>query len=210
MVDFNFDKNFKSPVIGVDEVGRGSWAGPVFAVACTLNENKPLPQNLDDSKKLSSKKRYEIFENLKFVAQYGVGNSSNFEIDNFGIVKATFLSMERAINKLINKLSKINSFTLLIDGNVKPNFKEKYNAKIQQIIKGDAISPSIAAASIIAKCKRDNFMREIDRMAHGYGFSKNMGYGTEEHKTKLLLSGPTQFHRMSFSPMKKMKQNLKI
>jgi len=203
LVDLNFDKNFMSPIVGIDEVGRGSWAGPVTAGACLLNYRKPLPQKLNDSKKLSSKIRFEIFEQLKQDTFFGIGESSNKEIDNFGIQKATFKAMERALINLRKKIGEVKISTLLIDGNQKPSFLDKFGIDIKLIIKGDTISPSIAAASIIAKCIRDLYMLKMDTVYGGYGFGTNMGYGTKLHKNKLFLSGPTQLHRMTFSPMKK-------
>ena len=205
MVDFNFDKSFKNPIVGIDEVGRGSWAGPVVAGACLLNYNIPLPKNLNDSKKLSPKIRYEIFEELKQTAFFGIGESSNNEIDNHGIQKATFRAMERAYIKLRKKIDQAKISTLLIDGNQNPRFKDIVGVDTKMIIRGDTLSPSIAAASIFAKCTRDLYMLEMASVHEGYGFGSNMGYGTKIHKNKLLSSGPTQFHRMTFSPMKYMK-----
>ena len=204
MFDLNFDKKFKKPVIGIDEVGRGSWAGPVMAGAALLNFEKPIHKKLNDSKKLSPKVRYEIFENLKENINYGVGESSNFEIDKYGIQKATFLAMERALKNLIKKTPYIKVSSLLIDGTQMPYFQNKFTANIKLIKNGDSLSPSIAAASICAKCTRDSLMCEIDKKCIGYGFKTNMGYGTKHHKKKLLFSGPTRFHRMTFSPMKSM------
>ena len=202
MVDFNFDKSFKNPIVGIDEVGRGSWAGPVVAGACLLNYNIPLPKNLNDSKKLSPKIRYEIFEELKQTAFFGIGESSNDEIDNHGIQKATFRAMERAYIDLRKKIDQDKISTLLIDGNQNPGFQDTFGADVKLITRGDTLSPSIAAASIFAKCTRDLYMIEMDAIYEGYGFGTNMGYGTKLHKKKLLISGPTQLHRMTFAPMK--------
>ena len=205
MVDFNYDKSYENPIVGIDEVGRGSWAGPVVAGACLLNHNIPLPKNLNDSKKLSPKVRYEVFEELKQSAFFGIGESSNNEIDNHGIQKATFRAMERAYIDLRKKTDQVKISTLLIDGNQNPGFQDKFGADMKLIIRGDTLSPSIAAASIFAKCTRDLYMLEMDSVFKGYGFGSNMGYGTKIHKNKLFSSGPTQLHRMSFLPMKNMK-----
>ena len=202
MVDFNFDKCFENPIVGIDEVGRGSWAGPVVAGACLLNHNISLPKNLNDSKKLSRKVRSEVFEELKQIVFFGIGESSNKEIDNYGIQKATFRAMERAYINLRKKINKEKISTLLVDGNQNPGFQNTFGADMKLIIKGDSLSPSIAAASIIAKCTRDLYMLEMDSVYEGYGFGSNMGYGTKIHKNKLFTSGPTQLHRMTFSPMK--------
>ena len=202
MFDINFDNKFKKPIIGIDEVGRGSWAGPVVAGAALLNFEEPLNKNLNDSKKLSSKTRLEVFESLKKTTQFGIFASSNNEIDKFGIQKATFKAMERAIKILKQKIGKQKIATLLIDGSQKPYFKDLFAVDIRLIVKGDTISPSIAAASIIAKCSRDLYMLKMDEVYKGYGFGTNMGYGTKLHKDKLFTSGPTQLHRMTFAPMK--------
>ena len=205
MVDFNYDKSYEHPIVGIDEVGRGSWAGPVIAGACLLNHNIPLPKNLNDSKKLSPKIRKEIYQELIQTAFFGIGESSNNEIDNHGIQKATFRAMERAYIDLRKKTDQVKISTLLIDGNQNPGFQDKFGADMKLIIRGDTLSPSIAAASIFAKCTRDLYMLEMDSVFKGYGFGSNMGYGTKIHKNKLFSTGPTQLHRMSFLPMKNMK-----
>ena len=205
MVDFNFDKSFKNPIVGIDEVGRGSWAGPIVAGACLLNHNIPLPKNLNDSKKLSPKVRYEVFKELKQSAFFGIGESSNNEIDNHGIQKATFRAMERAYIKLRKKINQEKISTLLIDGNQDPEFQDTFGADVKLIIRGDTLSPSVAAASVFAKCTRDFYMLQMDSVYEGYGFGSNMGYGTKIHRNKLFASGPTQLHRMSFLPMRDMK-----
>ena len=205
MVDFNYDKSYENPIVGIDEVGRGSWAGPVVAGACLLNHDIPLPKNLNDSKKLSPKIRQEIYQELKQTVFFGIGESSNNEIDNHGIQKATFRAMERAYIDLRKKTDQVKISTLLIDGNQNPGFQDKFGADMKLIIRGDTLSPSIAAASIFAKCTRDLYMLEMDSVFKGYGFGSNMGYGTKIHKNKLFSSGPTQLHRMSFLPMKNMK-----
>ena len=204
-MDLNFDFQFDKQVIGVDEVGRGSWAGPVIAGAVLLNHKIPVDKRLNDSKKLSPKTRKEILRNLKDKHISGIGEVSNKEIDKLGILKATFRAMEIALNNLFIKLIKNEPFIILIDGTIMPDFKKKINCEIKLIKKGDTLSPSIAAASIFAKCARDDFMIKLNENSNGYGFSKNMGYGTKQHREKLLLSGPTQFHRMTFRPMKNLK-----
>ena len=189
-------------IAGVDEVGRGCLAGPVVAAAVIL---KNSITSLNDSKKLSPKIRQEIFQELKQTVFFGIGESSNNEIDNHGIQKATFRAMERAYIDLRKKTDQAKISTLLIDGNQNPGFQDTFGADMKLIIRGDALSPSIAAASIFAKCTRDLYMLEMDTVFKGYGFGSNMGYGTKIHKNKLFSSGPTQLHRMSFLPMKNMK-----
>ncbi len=201
-MDFNFDFQFDKRVIGVDEVGKGSWAGPVMAAAALIDYQIPIDKRLDDSKKLSSKKRNEILKTLIKNNTFGLGEVSNFEIDQIGILKATFKAMEIALVNLMNKICNPLETIILIDGNIMPDFKRNFSSEIKLVKKGDTISPSIAAASIYAKCSRDDLMIEMDTKFSGYGFSRNMGYGTNEHRKKLLLSGPTQLHRMTFKPMK--------
>ena len=201
-MDFNFDFQFDKPVIGVDEVGRGSWAGPVVAGAALIDYQTPIDKSLDDSKKLTIKKRREIFSALNKKNTFGLGSVSNIEIDQIGILKATFKAMEMALINLMDKIINPLEIIILIDGNIMPDFKENFSSEIKLVKKGDAISPSIAAASIFAKCLRDDLMIQMDKKYSGYGFSKNMGYGTKHHREKLISSGPTQFHRMTFKPMK--------
>ena len=205
-MDFSFDHQFDKHVIGIDEVGRGSWAGPVMACASLLNYKIPIDNRLDDSKKLSRKNRNEILKNLTKNNTFGIGDVSNYKVDQIGIVRATFLAMEMALLDLMSKCKNSRPKTILIDGITMPEFSKKFESKFIIIKKGDTLSPSIAAASIFAKCYRDDFMIKMDKIYCGYGFSTNMGYGSKKHREKLFLSGPTQLHRMSFNPMKKLKQ----
>ena len=201
-MDFDFDFQFGKQVIGVDEVGRGSWAGPVMASAALIDYQIPIDKRLNDSKKLTSKTRKEIFKILTKSNTFGLGKVSNNEIDKIGILKATFKAMEIALINLFDKIINPQETIILIDGNIMPDFKKNFLSEIKLVKKGDTMSPSIAAASIFAKCSRDDLMIEMDKKFKGYGFSKNMGYGTKCHREKLFLSGPTQIHRMSFNPMK--------
>ena len=204
-MDFNFDFQFGKQVIGVDEVGRGSWAGPVIACAALLDYQKPIDRRLDDSKKLSHKIRKEILYTLTKNSIFGIGEVSNIEIDQLGISKATFRAMEIALLNLIDNIKDNKETIILIDGTVIPKFNKKLGFDVRLVKKGDSLSPSIAAASIYAKCARDELMIKLDKKFTGYGFSKNMGYGTKYHREKILLSGPTHIHRMTFSPMKNFK-----
>ena len=204
-MDFNFDFQFGKRVIGVDEVGRGSWAGPVMACAALLDYQKPIDRRLDDSKKLSYKIRKEILYNLTKSSIFGIGEVSNIEIDQLGISKATFRAMEIALLNLIEKIKDNKETIILIDGTVMPKFNKQFGFELRLVKKGDSLSPSIAAASIYAKCARDELMIKLDKKFTGYGFSKNMGYGTKYHREKIILSGPTHIHRMTFSPMKNFK-----
>ena len=201
-MDFDFDFQFDKQVIGVDEVGRGSWAGPVMASAALIDYQKPIDKRLNDSKKLTSKTRKEIFKNLTKNNTFGLGKVSNHEIDQIGILAATFKAMEIALIDLFDKIINPQEKIILIDGNIMPDFKKNFLSEIKLVKKGDTISPSIAAASIFAKCSRDDLMIEMDKKCIGYEFSKNMGYGTKSHREKVFSFGPTQFHRMTFKPMK--------
>ena len=204
-MDFDFDFQFDKQVIGVDEVGRGSWAGPVMASAALIDYQKPIDKRLNDSKKLTSKTRKEIFKILSKNNSFGLGKVSNYEIDQMGILKATFKAMEIALINLFDKIINPQETIILIDGNIMPDFKNNFLSEIKLVKKGDTMSPSIAAASIFAKCSRDDLMIEMDKKFIGYEFSKNKGYGTKSHREKVISLGPTQFHRMTFKPMKDLK-----
>ena len=203
MIIQDFDSSFKEPIIGVDEVGKGSWSGPVVAGAFWLHlgKNKQLPFLLNDSKKLSSKKRQEVLKQLFLIGKSSVGIASAKEIDKVGISLATWLAMDRAIKKLLFKIPYKPS-TILIDGILTPKLSNTICFEIKTIKKGDEKSPSIAAASIVAKEHRDDLMKKLDKKFSGYEWFKNKGYGTKNHMEALMKLGPTQEHRKSFKPMK--------
>ena len=182
-----------SNIAGVDEAGRGPWAGPVYSAIVILNRNC-IPEGINDSKKISEKKRIELYEEILINHEYGIGFASPDEIDQLNILEATFLSMRRALENLIIKPDYI-----LVDGNLSPSF----NIPHESIIKGDSISISIAAASIIAKVERDKFMLNIDNEHPEYKWKKNKGYGTKDHQNALNAHGVTKYHRKSFSPIRK-------
>ena len=179
-------------VSGVDEAGRGSWAGPVVSAAVIL-KNYSGVDNLADSKTLSPKKRNEIFENLKKNTIIGVGFSSVQEITKLNILQATFLSMTRAINAL----SEIPDL-LLIDGNIVP---PKIKIRSKAVVKGDKLIPEISAASIVAKVIRDSHMKILDNKYPGYNFRNNAGYGVSNHLEALKSLGVTPIHRHTFKPI---------
>ncbi len=181
-------------IAGIDEAGRGPWAGPVVSAAVILNE-KNIPDGLNDSKKLSEKKRLSLYSSIYNFHSVGVGISSIEEIDSMNVLQATFLSMNRAVEDLNPQPEHI-----LVDGNLDPGL----NFKTRCIIKGDSISISIAAASVIAKVTRDNLMLKLDKEFPNYNWKKNKGYGTAEHRNALELHGPCKYHRKSFSPINKM------
>lgn len=176
-------------VCGVDEAGRGPLAGPVFAAAVIL-QNDIVIEGLNDSKKLTEKKREKLYEEIKkYAIDYNVAFASEKEIDNINILNATFLAMKRAIEGL-----KIQPDFALVDGNRKPELK----IDSQTIIKGDSLSASIAAASILAKVERDRLMKKLSEKYSRYQFSKHKGYGTKLHIDLIKQYGPCEIHRKSF------------
>jgi ribonuclease HII len=181
-------------IAGIDEAGRGPWAGPVVSAAVILNENN-IPDGLNDSKKLSEIKRLSLYSSIYNFHSVGVGISSIEEIDSMNVLQATFLSMNRAVEDLNPQPKHV-----LVDGSLDPGL----NFKTKCIIKGDSISISIAAASVIAKVTRDNLMLKLDKEFPNYNWKKNKGYGTSEHRKALELHGPCKYHRKSFSPINKM------
>ncbi|MDD3266788.1 MAG: ribonuclease HII [Burkholderiales bacterium] len=182
-------------ICGVDEAGRGPLAGNVVAAAVILPKNHGII-GLNDSKKLSEKKREFLFhEIINKALDYSIAEATPNEIDKINILQATFLAMSRAISKLDN-FDKI-----LIDGNKIPPQLKSYNS--EAIIGGDAIIEEISAASILAKVTRDRQLLEIDKQYPNYGFAKHKGYGTKEHLTAINKFGAINgIHRMSFAPMK--------
>jgi ribonuclease HII len=197
---FQIESTFQGLVGGVDEVGRGPWAGPVVAAAAVFLDPVSLPSSLlediQDSKKLSKVKREIIFKDLLRLEtfQWGLGSASVEEIDRLNILKATFLAMERAIKSLPQVPS-----TLLIDGKHIPRFE---GIQTHPLIGGDGVSLSIAAASIIAKVTRDKMMEELAKAHPFYGWETNAGYGTAQHQNALKIHGITPHHRKSFAPIR--------
>ena len=183
-----YSEGFKA-VCGVDEAGRGPLAGPVCAAAVILPKGLDLP-GLNDSKKLTDKKRRELFPLIKEQAiAYGIGFASQEEIDEINILQATYLAMERAISQLEGKAD-----YALIDGNRAKDF----GLPLRTVVKGDSLSASIAAASILAKVTRDDLMLEMAKEYPQYGFEVHKGYGTKAHYAALTEHGSCAIHRMSF------------
>jgi len=180
--------------VGIDEVGRGCIFGPVFSSAVVLSlENNHLLKKLgvDDSKKLSAKKRNSLFPKiLELSSDWGIGQSSVSEIDKYGIRHATELSMIRAIYKL-----KLKPLKIYVDGSLPLSL---WQGKQENLIKGDSQLTSIAAASILAKVNRDLLMNRLEKRYKGYSIFKNKGYGTSDHFSSINLSGITNMHRKSF------------
>lgn len=176
-------------ICGVDEAGRGPLAGPVCAAAVILPMDLAIP-GLNDSKKLTEKKREELYPIIcEQAVAYGIAFADHREIDSVNILQATFLAMERAIAQLKGKAD-----FALIDGNREKDF----GLPVQTLIKGDSRSANIAAASVLAKVTRDRYMLEMAKEYPGYGFEIHKGYGTKAHYDALTRLGPCAIHRMSF------------
>lgn len=193
MLDFDFEKQFISEdiqtICGCDEAGRGPLAGPVVAAACILPDGVII-EGLDDSKKLTEKKREKLFDIIKEKAlSYCIASASPEEIDEINILEASLLAMRRAIDGLT-----VKPHMALIDGNIDRGFQIPAKA----VIGGDAISQSIAAASILAKVERDRICLELDKEYPQYNLKKHKGYPTIAHKLAVYEFGPSPIHRKSF------------
>ena len=192
-MDFSFDSQFLTDnvkiICGVDEAGRGPLAGPVVAGACVLPEGLEIDM-LNDSKKLSEKKREALYDVITEKALYwGIGIATPEEIDEINILNASLLAMRRAV-----EAAGVTPDLLLVDGNQTRGFTHPAIA----IVGGDSKSPSIAAASILAKVTRDRMMLDIDREYPGYGIAGHKGYPTKAHKLAVFMNGPAPCHRRSF------------
>ena len=183
-------------IAGVDEVGRGSLIGPVYAAAVILN-NSIEKKLLKDSKSLSKSKREILSKYIKKNSVWSIGKASVKEIEKINILNASLLAMKRAIKKLKRKPSLV-----LIDGNKLPKIK---NYNLKSVIKGDQKIPSISAASIIAKVARDKMITNLGKKFKGYKWEENFGYGTKRHLKAIKSLGITSQHRKTFSPINKIK-----
>ncbi len=182
------DRGFHA-ICGIDEAGRGPLAGPVCAAAVILPERLDIP-GLNDSKKLTDKKRRELFPIIEEQAlAYGIGWASQEEIDDINILQATFLAMSRAVEQL-----NIRPDLALVDGNRAPTL----DLPVETVVKGDSLSASIAAASVLAKVSRDDVMLRMAEEYPGYGFEVHKGYGTKAHYEALRTFGPSPIHRRTF------------
>ena len=207
MPNFDFEKQYTGLVAGTDEAGRGPWVGPVVATAVCF-ENLSIPEELasqlNDSKKLSAKKREKLFDLIYASgALIGVGQASAEEIDEINILQASFLAMKRALMQIEEKGKSIDF--VLIDGNRLP---KDWKWPARAVVKGDALSLSISAASIVAKVTRDRLMTVLAEEYPGYGWEKNAGYGTAEHIIALKERGVTPYHRKSYAPIAKLLNNI--
>ena len=205
MPDFSLEESLglstSAVIVGVDEVGRGPLAGPVTAAAVFVDRQKitlDLLTKIDDSKKISQKKHATISKQIESIAIIGIGWASSGEIDQLNILEATMLAMQRAISCLRKQIISDPDY-ILIDGNKVPRLDFPSKA----IVRGDEKSLSIAAASIVAKNKRDAFMTSLSKLYPGYGWEKNVGYGTGEHLAAIEREGITVHHRRSFKPIAK-------
>jgi ribonuclease HII len=188
-----FEKDCPGPVCGVDEAGRGPWAGPVSAGAVILHARR-APKGLDDSKKLTAKARETLEIEIKATAiAWGVGFASVAEIAELNILHATGLAMRRAVEAL-----SVQPAYALVDG----NYRFKLPCEVRTVVGGDALSKSIAAASILAKTARDRLMVEMDVLYPGYGFAAHKGYNAPIHQQALRTLGPCEIHRMAWAPVK--------
>jgi ribonuclease HII len=223
MSDFNLERenfNNNSIMIGVDEVGRGSWAGPIVAASSWINfqNYKLLPKDINDSKKISSKTRKKIILSLNNSVKYSSAISTPEEIDRYGLTVANTLAMKRSLYCLFqsfneNTIKKKLNFKVYVDGNYMPDFSSiditlKKNKIIKldthdlySLVKGDEKSKTIALASIIAKETRDSIMRNYSLKYSQYKFDKHFGYGTAKHREAILEFGITPIHRKSFKPI---------
>ena len=207
MPNFSIEEEINSPVIGLDEVGRGPLAGPVISCGCHFKNYtiiNDLKDFIGDSKKLSAKKRelsFKFLQNLKKenIIDFHLGIANVEEIDNLNILEATKLSMKRVIDKF-----NLKNAQLIIDGNFSLNYK---SYKEQSVTKGDNKSLSIAAASIIAKVHRDRLMKKLSIKFQDFGWEKNAGYGTKKHIENIHRFGPTIHHRKTFEPIKSLIHN---
>ena len=197
--DLFYERQLTGIICGVDEAGRGPWAGPVVAAAVILDFSKPIPDGIEDSKKLTRGQREALFPILRDHYTHAFGIASVEEIDTVNILEASMIAMARAVEGLGTKVD-----AALIDGNRAPDL----SCLVYCVVKGDGRSLSIAAASILAKVRRDAIMCEIAREFPHYGFEKHAGYGTAYHQAALREHGPCRWHRRSFAPIKALLETL--
>ncbi len=191
-IEREYMRRLEGPVAGVDEAGRGPWSGPVVAAAVILDPNN-IPDGLDDSKQLKPAARDALFDQLTATATIGLGVADVARIDRDNILHATMWAMVQALGDL-----GASPAIALIDGNRCPDC----SCPTKAIVKGDGKSVSIAAASIIAKVSRDRMMLDLAKTYPGYGWERNKGYGTKDHKTGIQNLGVTPHHRRSFRPIR--------
>ncbi len=197
MPDFTLERAAGGIVAGIDEAGRGPWAGPVIAAAVILDAAllpRSLLEGLDDSKALTRARREALLAALDGRARIGIGAASATEIDRFNILNASLRALARAVNAL-----GLTPDLALVDGTFAPELP----CPVQTVVKGDRLSLSVAAASIAAKVTRDGIMARLAVRHPGFGWERNAGYGTAEHRNALMRLGVTPHHRKSFAPINK-------
>ena len=195
--DLKIESSFEGEVVGIDEAGRGPLAGPVFAASVLLN-TKNIPKGIDDSKALNSNARNLLFKKIINSSFYGVSIATVKEIDRLNILQATLLAMRRSYLNLSWQLARLPK-NAIIDGNQSP----KLPCRSMTIVKGDTKSLSIAAASIVAKVSRDNYIKFLHSFYPNYDWENNFGYSSHKHRLGLTFLGPTPHHRLTFKPLKK-------
>jgi len=192
--DYSLERGCPLPVCGIDEAGRGPWAGPVVAAAVILDP-AAIPEGLDDSKRLTAARREALLSALEARAIIGIGRATVEEIGSMNILQASFLAMRRAVAALSAQPA-----LALIDGHMLP---PGLPCPARAVIGGDGLALSIAAASIVAKVTRDRLMVALSQQCPGYGWETNMGYGTRRHAEGLARLGVTPHHRRTFEPVHK-------
>ena len=213
----SFKKNLI--MIGVDEAGRGSWAGPLVAASCWIDfqQHDKLSSDIKDSKKLKHLKRKQIFKSISNLAEYSTGIATEREVDFYGLTFANTIAMKRSVFSLISFINSsytktFDKFMIYVDGKYKPDLNSvddnlgnnKLNLKLSNVIplvKGDTISMTVALASIIAKETRDCIMRHYSLIYPNYSFDRHYGYGTAKHREEISKYGVLPFHRKSFKPI---------
>lgn len=183
-------------IIGIDEVGRGCWAGPLLVVAAMLKQSMELPAGLADSKKLSKIQREAIFPILVDKFHFGEGWVQSEEIDQFGLTKA----MKIAVSRALISLGASHDTKIIIDGHI--NYCPEEFTKAKAVVKADSSHAVVSAASIYAKVKRDQHMIRLAKFHPFYGFEKHVGYGTALHQAALRIHGVSKLHRKSYKPVK--------
>ena len=223
MISFDIERDLYNKdiiMIGVDEAGRGSWAGPLVSTACwfEFTKYKSLHTEINDSKKLKASKRREIILSLENFVKYSSSVASVNEIDKYGLSYANAIAMKRSIFLLIQELNKnpkmysSKNFFIYVDGNFKPDFENLDNflkfrklhldsCSVEALVKGDSLCKTIALASIISKETRDTVMRQLSKKHPSYLFDRHFGYGTNNHINAILKNGILDLHRKSFKPI---------
>lgn len=200
--DFELEHGTQQLVFGLDEVGRAPLCGPVVVGCVYIPKDKydaPVWASVNDSKKLSKKKREALFEDIKAACLWSVAEASVQEVENLNIVGASFLAMKRALLDVMRQIDTENEYLALIDGHISP---KNFPCPTQTVIKGDSKSISIAAASILAKVARDRYMEKLAGQHPHYGWERNAGYPTREHLEAINTHGLTSHHRKTFAPVR--------